>query len=134
MERKMNRYNPIIGDIYGKEGEAHPLYKEIYKNEVKGLIEEGYELADIAIKLGVTLKTLFNRLRSWGVTNYETWKEELRAKKLIEYYSQGLQAGEIAKEFKKFDLVGKGKIATSTELIEKLQIDKLILFPILRRQ
>ena len=124
------RYNPVIGDIYGKFGEAHPLYKEIYYYQVKELIEQGYEAADIAIKLGVSGKTLFNRIKSWGEPtsnfNYENWAKELRASKLREYYEQGLHVDEIAKKFEKFNLADKNDIVDHVkEKMSKLDVGSI---------
>lgn len=123
------RYNPVIGDIWGKIGEGHPLYKEIYYNKVQKWIEKGYEFADIAIKLGVNGKTLFNRIRSWGEPgsdfNYDTWSKELRIRKLIEYYKKGMHVDEIAKQFSKLKLPNKAKIAENVEEIMKIDAGSL---------
>ncbi|KKM26312.1 hypothetical protein LCGC14_1586040 [marine sediment metagenome] len=124
------QYNPIIGDIYGKFGSAHPLYKEIYFHEVKDLIEQGYEFADMAIILHVSKKTLFNRIKSWGEPgsnfNYNIWAKELRANKLIEYYEQGLHVSEIADKFEKFYLPNKNDIAGNVkEKMSKINVEDI---------
>lgn len=127
---KNNRYNPIIGDVVGKIGDAHPNYKEIYYYKVKDLIEKGYEMADIAIIHGVSAKTLSNRIKSWGEPgsnfNYDIWARQLRAKKLIDYYARGLHVDEITKQFEKFDLPNKGEIAGHVkEQMRKLDVGSI---------
>lgn len=85
------------------------------------------------ILLGINKKTLYNRIRSWGASgsdfNFEVWAKDLRAKKLIDYYKQGMHTDEIAKQFVKFDLPGKGDIADNVERIRQIDVDSLTTIP-----
>ncbi len=103
-------YNKHVGDLTSLKGDEHSGYiKGIFFDDVNHLIERGYEMLDIAVRYGVTTSTILNRLKTWysdqfgSNVGYKEVSTYLRTKKLIEYYSQGLMAHEIAKKFVKFD-------------------------------
>ncbi len=127
--RKNKKYNPVIGDIYGKEGKAHPLYKDVQFYEVKNLIESGYGLTDIAIRLGISSRTLAKKIRSWGDLdsnfNYDQWVREIRTKKLKDLYKEGMRPNEIVKQFEKYALPNKEEIASDVKKVKEIDINAL---------
>lgn len=112
----VNRYyNRIVGDLYALSGDEHPGYVEgIYFDDLNHYIEKGYSLRDLSVLFGVHVRTIDCRIKAYysdqfgSDVSFNEVAKYLRTKKLIEYYSQGLQIEEIVKKFVTFDVAFKG--------------------------
>lgn len=97
------------------------LRPDITKEVLEEYIRKGYSQNRIAITLGTTQSTIFNKLKKYGLQVQKTRPSNYDEKALIKQLQNGWTTEQIARYFGSLApaLLGAGSVRTSLESIEK---------------